>query len=162
VSVAKAATPVASKEVAKKESKKDKKAKRAEANDGLKRPLSAYMLFNNYRRPALREQDPSATLPALSKIIGAEWKGMSEDQKSKWDTQAKNLKLDYEIEKHQIQVKNGGASVGQGQGQVSSAVKKVEKVGEKRTHEQTRTKDADSSSLTSNKRARSGSDSSDL
>lgn len=39
--------------------KKDKKKAKKKDNDGLKRPLSAYMLFNNERRPLLRENDPS-------------------------------------------------------------------------------------------------------
>jgi hypothetical protein len=42
----------------KKESKKGKKSKDS-GDSNLKRPLSAYMLFNNDRRPKLREQDPS-------------------------------------------------------------------------------------------------------
>lgn len=42
----------------KKKDKKEKK-KHKKDEDGPKRPLSAYMLYNNYRRPMLREQDPS-------------------------------------------------------------------------------------------------------
>lgn len=77
------------------EDKKEKKTKKKRNEDGPKRPLSAYMLYNNYRRPMLREQDPSkyrfespsntfaaASLPACSKIIGEEWKHMTEEQKS--------------------------------------------------------------------------------
>lgn len=39
----------------KKKSKDDKEKKGAE---GLKRPLSAYMLFNNHRRPILKKEHP--------------------------------------------------------------------------------------------------------
>ena len=39
--------------------KKEKKAQMKDANgNDLKRPLSAYMLFNNYRRPVLRSEHP--------------------------------------------------------------------------------------------------------
>ena len=39
--------------------KMEKKAQMKEANgNDLKRPLSAYMLFNNYRRPVLRSEHP--------------------------------------------------------------------------------------------------------
>jgi hypothetical protein len=46
--------PAATKE----STKKEKKEKKKKNDDGLKRPLSAYMLFNNYRRPMLRQQNP--------------------------------------------------------------------------------------------------------
>jgi len=48
----------------------------------MKRPLSAYMLYNNYRRPVLRKEHPGMiilikhlelTLPDVSKVIGEEW-----------------------------------------------------------------------------------------
>ena len=49
------------------ESKKDKKAKKKASKekngDGLKRPPSAYMLYNNYRRPVLRQENPSKYYP---------------------------------------------------------------------------------------------------
>jgi hypothetical protein len=39
--------------------KKDKKTPLKDSNGNeLKRPLSAYMLFNNYRRPVLRAEHP--------------------------------------------------------------------------------------------------------
>ena len=42
-----------------KDKKVEKKKKKKEKDpDALKRPLSAYMLYNNYRRPMLREQQP--------------------------------------------------------------------------------------------------------
>jgi len=44
----------------------------------LKRPLSAYMLYNNHRRPTLRSEHPDLSLPNLSKLIGDEWKRLSE------------------------------------------------------------------------------------
>lgn len=47
----------------------------------LKRPLSAYMLYNNHRRPVLRNEHPDLTLPDLSKLIGDEWKKLSDGTK---------------------------------------------------------------------------------
>jgi hypothetical protein len=46
---------------AKGEGKKKKKKNKEEIKngDGIKRPLSAYMLYNNYRRPVLRKEHPS-------------------------------------------------------------------------------------------------------
>ena len=46
-----------------KDEKKEKLAKKkankdANGKDLIKRPLSAYMLYNNYRRPVLRQEHP--------------------------------------------------------------------------------------------------------
>jgi hypothetical protein len=40
----------------KRESKKEEKKKKK--NNGIKKPLSAYMLYNNNRRPMLRDEYP--------------------------------------------------------------------------------------------------------
>lgn len=80
----------------KKEKAKKKVVKDANGNE-LKRPLSAYMLYNNHRRPTLRSEHPGKSiasfttqvlflectctdlsLPDLSKLIGDEWKRLSE------------------------------------------------------------------------------------
>lgn len=63
----------------------------------MKRPLSAYMLLNNFRRPVLQAEHPDLSLPDLSKLIGEEWKNMFEEQKNVWKEKAKGLKLDYEM-----------------------------------------------------------------
>jgi len=50
----------------------------------VKRPLTAFKLFDNYRRPILRSEHPGKfqilfkvyldlSLPELSKLIGKEW-----------------------------------------------------------------------------------------
>jgi len=54
--------------------------KDANGND-LKRPLTAYMLFNNFRRPVLQKDHPDFSLTDLSKLIGQEWKNLNEDQR---------------------------------------------------------------------------------
>lgn len=42
----------------KKKKKKSKEEKQKNGGEGLKRPLSAYMLFNNHRRPILKKEHP--------------------------------------------------------------------------------------------------------
>ena len=77
-----------------KEKKKKKKSKEDKAKNGvdaIKRPLSAYMLFNNHRRPILKKEHISNTiffhfysdlsLPEVSKMIGEEWSKLTIDQK---------------------------------------------------------------------------------
>ena len=68
-----AATASASKTAPTKEEKKDKAKKKVvkDANGNeLKRPLSAYMLYNNHRRPTLRQEHPGkcpmADLPEIT------------------------------------------------------------------------------------------------
>ena len=88
------------KEAGKKTPKDSKKKEKPVAVDStgneLKRPLSAYMLYNNHRRPTLRTEHPGKylslilidhvatelALPDLSKLIGDEWKKLSENQKA--------------------------------------------------------------------------------
>jgi hypothetical protein len=63
----------------------------------LKRPLSAYMLYNNHRRPVLRQEHPELSLPDLSKLIGDEWKKLSENQRATWKEKAREHRLEFDI-----------------------------------------------------------------
>lgn len=51
-------SPMAKPEKEKKKKKKAKELKDANGDD-LKKPLTAYMLFNNHRRPILKKEFPS-------------------------------------------------------------------------------------------------------
>ena len=42
-----------------KKRKKTKEEKQKSEKEGIKRPLSAYMLYNNHRRPILKKEHPS-------------------------------------------------------------------------------------------------------
>jgi len=55
------------------------------------------MLYNNFRRPVLQQEHPDLSLPDLSKLIGEEWKNMSDDSKNTWKEKARGLKLDFEM-----------------------------------------------------------------
>lgn len=72
--------------------KKEKKEKKPKKDPEIKKPLSAYMLYNNFRRPKLREQYPRTSLcsadpfidislPDISRLIGEEWKTLAEEHK---------------------------------------------------------------------------------
>lgn len=80
----------------KKEKAKKKVIRDANGNE-IKRPLSAYMLYNNHRRPTLRTEHPELSLPDLSKLIGDEWKRLSETQKAIWIEKSREQKLDYDM-----------------------------------------------------------------
>lgn len=94
----------------KKEKAKKKVMKDANGNE-IKRPLSAYMLYNNHRRPTLRTEHPDLSLPDLSKLIGDEWKRLSETQKAIWIEKSREQKLDYEMKSfnaNATKAQNGG------------------------------------------------------
>lgn len=85
-----AATPRAKGEKEKKKKKKNKEDKDKSGGEALKRPLSAYMLYNNHRRPILKKEHASnvlmlnsvdLSLPEVSKMIGEEWSKLTQDQK---------------------------------------------------------------------------------
>jgi hypothetical protein len=48
------------------------------------------------------------SLPEISKIIGLEWKKLTEDQKETWKEKAKTLKLEYDIEVFNLTEKYNG------------------------------------------------------
>ena len=54
----------------KKEKAKKKVVKDANGNE-LKRPLSAYMLYNNHRRPTLRGEHPGKWRPFLRETLAS-------------------------------------------------------------------------------------------
>ena len=65
------------------DNKKEKKIKKKkDKENGLKRPLSAYMLFNNHVRPEIKQDFPNATICDASKMIGEQWKNLTDVQKS--------------------------------------------------------------------------------
>lgn len=51
------------------------------------------MLFNNHRRPVLKEEYPECSVPDISKLIGEEWKKLSENQQKPWIDKANDLRL---------------------------------------------------------------------
>lgn len=95
--------------------------------DGLKRPLSAYMLYNNYRRPVLRSEHPELQLTDLSKLIGDEWKKLSEDQKKNWVDKAKDQRLEYDIKKFNFDRKHAAGNPEAENGEVAEGTPAVTK-----------------------------------
>lgn len=87
----------------------------------LKRPLSAYMLYNNHRRPTLRQEHPELSLPDLSKLIGDEWKKLSETQKAIWIEKSREQKLDYDMKTFNANKAQNGDIVTQAQAKPTPA-----------------------------------------
>ena len=76
------ASPKASPKIAKK--KKDPNAP--------KRPMSAFLLFGQERRPALKKEQPDLPFTGVGKALGAEWRAMSDAKKKKFSTAADKAK----------------------------------------------------------------------
>lgn len=81
----------AAKTISKKVPKKD---------GGPKRPLIAYMHFAQERRKTLIQEKPQlkSKVTEASKIIGAEWKELSETEKEKYRQMAQDDRIRYERE----------------------------------------------------------------
>ena len=75
------------------------KAVAKKPRDGPKRPKSAFMYFSSERRVALREQKPGMTITDCSKIIGEEWKALTDEQKQPYNEMAMKDKERYNEEK---------------------------------------------------------------
>ena len=61
--------------------KKTKTVKEKKDPNRPKKPLTAYFHYANERRPLLKAENPDVKIPQISKLIGAEWNKMSDEQK---------------------------------------------------------------------------------
>merc|ERR1712141_3263 len=61
-----------------------------------KRPMNAYMMFATQKRKEIVKDHPELKVTEISKMLGAEWRGMSEDEKSPFTKEAKRLKDIYD------------------------------------------------------------------
>ena len=85
-------------------SSKGKKASGGEIGKGrgktaiedLKKPQSAYFLFMNAERDAIKAANPGASFGEMGKIAGELWRGMSDKAKAPWEKQAAKAKRKYE------------------------------------------------------------------
>ncbi|KXS19850.1 high mobility group box, partial [Gonapodya prolifera JEL478] len=67
--------------------------------DAPKRPLTAYMLFAQEKRPEVKAANPDATFGEMGKLIGAEWKKLDDSEKKKYQDRSNSAKAQYDKEK---------------------------------------------------------------
>lgn len=61
------------------------KGKKAPAKkDGPKKPKSGFMFYSQERRVTLKAEQPDLSITDASKVIGAEWKALSDHDKQKY------------------------------------------------------------------------------
>jgi len=70
-----------------------KKAKAEKDPNAPKKPLTAFMLFTNLRRPDVMKSNPGIKITEISTIIGKEWKELTQEEK---DVSSLLLLLDME------------------------------------------------------------------
>lgn len=72
------------KEAAEKNGSKGTKTKKPKAEkdpNAPKKPLTAFMLYTNKRRPEVMKQNPGLKITEISTIIGKEWKELTKEEK---------------------------------------------------------------------------------
>jgi len=69
-----------------------------------KRPSSAWLLYSGERRAKLQLENKKMT--EISKIAGAEWKQLTEEQKKPYEIQAQQLKTQYQQDVKKYQESN--------------------------------------------------------
>jgi hypothetical protein len=71
--------------MAPKAEKSTKAAKpKKEKKEGEKRQASPFIVFCSEKRPEVKAKNPSATFGELGKILGAQWKALSDAQKASY------------------------------------------------------------------------------
>ena len=89
-------TPKKSKKASKVDSGKKKKKAKKDPN-APKKPLSAFFLFSNSQRAAVRAENPEFTIGDIGKELGKRWKEISSEDKEPLEAEAKRLKAEYEV-----------------------------------------------------------------
>ena len=76
------------------------KKKKKEAEEGApKRPLSAYFVYLEDRREAIKKEKPGLEHKEYLKLMGQEWQNMDAKKKEKYEAKAKQCKEKYDVEK---------------------------------------------------------------
>lgn len=74
-------------------------SKKKEADDGIKKPQSAYLLFGKDHREKLLKTKPDTKAPDVMKSIGEAWSKISEKEKERYNKLALKDKERFEKEK---------------------------------------------------------------
>jgi len=79
------------------------KSKKPKDKNAPKRPQSAYFLYLSERRTQLKTSDPDKKVTEVSKLIGQEWKKLSDEAKKPYAAKAieEKTKYDNKLEEYQ-------------------------------------------------------------
>ena len=76
--------------------KKEKKGKKIKDENAPKRPKNSYMFYCEKMRQTLKEENPDMNMIEITKLIGVEWKKLSDEQKNEFQDKASTDKKRYE------------------------------------------------------------------
>eukprot|EP00899_Mesostigma_viride_P005406 jgi/Mesvir1/14867/Mv05480-RA.1 len=93
--------------LANKEARALKKEKKEKMKDHPKRPQNAYMMFCNDERKDVQAKNPGLAPPEVSKLLGAQWKAMPEEQKEQYQERAALDRVRYVDEMVEYKAKQG-------------------------------------------------------
>lgn len=75
-----------------------KKKKQKKDPNAPKRNMSAYFLYSIDARPRVKETNPDASFGDIARMISAEFKALSPNERAKWDKKAADDKIRYQQE----------------------------------------------------------------
>ncbi|KAG0317520.1 High mobility group [Dissophora globulifera] len=81
------------------DSKNKGKSKKDKDPDAPKRPMTGFLHYTQAQRASLRAQNLGVSMSEISKILGAQWRAMSVDEKKPYNDLYTKAKTKYEIEK---------------------------------------------------------------
>jgi hypothetical protein len=55
------------------------------------------MFYSQARGPVIRRERPTLAITEVSKLIGEEWRGLTENQKAPYEKKAREAKIDYTL-----------------------------------------------------------------
>lgn len=99
-------TPKKSKKSSEVDSGKKKKKAKKDPN-APKKPLGAFFIFAGKMRSSIKAENPDFSVTDIGRELGVRWKGLSSEEKEPYETEAKNLKTEYE-EKLRLYKSTGG------------------------------------------------------
>ncbi|EGD83446.1 hypothetical protein PTSG_04053 [Salpingoeca rosetta] len=107
-----------------KPAKKMRKKKDPNAPKGAK---SAYIYFSTEMREKIKEEKPDLTLGQISQECGTLWRGLSDEEKKKYEKMAAEDKKRYEAEMAEYKAKNDADDDGDGDGDNAGSKKRSAK-----------------------------------
>lgn len=75
-----------------------KKGKPVKDKNAPKKNLTSFLIYSNANRDKFKEKNPDLSFTDLAKLIGQQFKSLSEEEKKKWDAKAKKDKERYQQE----------------------------------------------------------------